>query len=92
MSTHNDSPQLLQLSPVSQCEVPKAAAGVSRGGELRLTHSTDPCQERFTDTSTQDVRPASDVVGHPSEHLEPHTVCFLAAGLLITKFVDCTGY
>ena len=52
-----------------------------------LTHRTGPSQECFTDTSTQDVRPASDTAGHPSDHLEPHTVCFLAAGLLITKFV-----
>ena len=57
-----------------------------------MTHPTDPSQERFTDTSTQDVRPASDTAGNPSDHLEPHTVWFLAAGLLITKFVDCTGY
>ena len=50
----------------------------------------DGSQERFTDTSKQDVRPANDTAGHPT--IEPHTVCFLASGLVITKLVDGTGY
>jgi len=33
---YTDSLQFLQLAPVSNYEVPKAAAGLSRGDELRV--------------------------------------------------------
>jgi len=83
-------PSSAVASQVTQ-EVPKAAARVSRGHELRVCRSFP--KNASTDTaSTQDVRPASDTAGHPSDHLEPHTVYFLAAALLIRSLLTARAY